>query len=154
MKRIIAFVLMLSTFGCSPEGFYKAIEDTKGGTWAEKDLLSFPFEIKDTNQRFDLYFYVRNASQYPFSNLYVKQELTLPDGTKSTDVRYNLQLFDETTGKPFGSGLGDLWDHKILIAKDIQFKQIGKHIIKLKQEMRQDPLPYLLAMGVILEPKK
>ena len=69
-------------------------------------------------------------------------------------VRNSINLFDATTGEPFGNGLGDLWDHKILIANDIQFDKVGKYTIKLRQYMRQDPLPYLMSVGISLEKTK
>ena len=58
---------------------------------------------------------------------------------------------DEKTGKPMGDGLGDLFDHKIIALKNYRFPRAGKYTFKVRQYMRQDPLPAILSMGVSVE---
>ena len=58
---------------------------------------------------------------------------------------------DEKTGKPMGDGLGDLFDHKIIALKNYRFSRAGKYTFKVRQYMRQDPLPAILSMGVSVE---
>ena len=60
-------------------------------------------------------------------------------------------LFDQKTGKPLGDGLGDIYDHKVISSRSFMFPTKGKYTIKLKQYMRQDPLPYIMSMGVSVE---
>ena len=150
MKKIISIVLIVLA-GCQSDGFYKAIEDIKDGNWYEKNEPTFIFEIKDKTEHFNLYYYIRNATQYQYSNIYISRYMTGPEKENYPMVRNSVNLFDATTGEPFGDGLGDLWDHKVLIAKDIQFNKVGKYTIKLRQYMRQDPLPYLMSVGISLE---
>ncbi len=155
ISRLLSlFMLVLTTLACQSDGFYKAIEDIKDGVWFEKNELSFVVDIKDKTERFDLYYYVRNATQYPYSNLYISRKLIGPEKEQSPIIRNNIILFDANTGEPLGDGLGDIWDHKILIAKGIGFDKIGKHTFRLRQEMRQDSLPSILSIGISLEKVK
>jgi gliding motility-associated lipoprotein GldH len=77
-----------------------------------------------------------------------------PEKEQSAIIRNNITLFDANTGEPLGDGLGDIWDHKVLIAKGISFDKIGKYTFKLRQEMRQDSLPSILSVGISLEKVK
>jgi gliding motility-associated lipoprotein GldH len=152
MKKYSSFFfLLLLTLACQSDGFYKAIEDIKDGVWFEKNEVAFVVDIKDKTDRFDLYYYVRNATQYPYSNLYISRKVIGPDKEQSAIIRNNITLFDANTGEPLGDGLGDIWDHKVLIAKGIGFDKIGRYTFKLRQEMRQDSLPSILSVGISLE---
>jgi gliding motility-associated lipoprotein GldH len=150
--RYVVIFCFFATFGCKTDGFYKGIEDLKDGVWPEKYEAKFQFDITDTLKTYDLYYHIRNTPSYPYYNLYISRELQYPDGSKEVAIKNELILFDEKTGLPLGNGLGDLWDHKIKIANKVRFKKLGKHTVTLKQFMRQDPLPFVLSVGLSLEP--
>ncbi len=58
---------------------------------------------------------------------------------------------DPKTGKPNGSGLGDLFDHKFLIKRNYRFPKPGKYTMQIRQYMRQDPLLNILSVGITVE---
>ena len=60
-------------------------------------------------------------------------------------------FFDPKTGEPFGSGLGDLFDHKIPLEENFQFQNSGEYTIELQQFMRMDTLPFVLSVGARVE---
>jgi gliding motility-associated lipoprotein GldH len=62
-----------------------------------------------------------------------------------------LTLLDPKTGKPLGKGLGDIFDHQIVALPNYRFQKSGTYTIKLKQYMRQDPLPDVMSVGVRVE---
>ena len=82
-------------------------------------------------------------SIYPFE----KHPFKVIDDEKMDE----LILADEKTGKPIGSGLGDIFDHKILILKGYKFPKKGTYQIKIQQFMRQNPLPDVLSFGLAIE---
>ena len=152
-KSTYLFLYLLTTilFSFDSNSVFKDHEDIEDGQWYLKKEPSFTFEIKDTTQAYNIYYLVRNSIAYPYYNLYVKRFL-INDKKKIVNEALNeLILMDEKTGKPMGDGLGDLFDHKIIALKNYRFPRAGKYTFKIRQYMRQDPLPAILSMGVSVE---
>jgi gliding motility-associated lipoprotein GldH len=152
MKIFSLFILSLLLIACHPEGFYKEHQDFDDGVWNVKNEPTFSFEIADTTQAYNVYYLPRNAIQYQYNNLYVKHFLLDSKNRVVAEALNELVLMDEKTGKPLGDGLGDLFDHKILMLKNYHFSNQGKYTIKLRQYMRQDDLLGILSMGISVEP--
>ncbi|MCP1385907.1 gliding motility lipoprotein GldH [Runella salmonicolor] len=148
---LLLFSLFLLAGSCDSNSVYKDHEDIEDGKWYVKNEPAFTFEITDTTQTYNVYYLVRNSIAYPYYNLYVKRFL-LNDKNKIVNEALNeLILMDEKSGKPLGDGLGDLFDHKVLALKSYRFPRKGKYTFKIRQYMRQDPLPEILSMGVSVE---
>ncbi|GAB3178477.1 gliding motility lipoprotein GldH [Telluribacter humicola] len=138
--------------GCNdPNTVYKAYEDIEDGLWYVKNTPTFKIEITDTTQAYNLYYLVRNSLQYPYYNLYLTRKITGPDGQIVAARLEELYLSNETTGKPYGSGLGDLFDHKIPFLQNYHFPKSGTYTLTIEQSMRQNPLPFVLGVGVSVE---
>jgi gliding motility-associated lipoprotein GldH len=150
---ILLFGLFIGLSACDTNAVYKSIEDLDDGKWFIKTVPTFDFEIKDFNASYNIYYYVRNSRDYPYYNLYLTHYLTDTKGKKLSVVLDQVDLFDPKTGKPLGSGLGDIYDHKILVMKNYHFPANGKYKMQLKQYMRQDPLPNILSIGIAIEKK-
>jgi gliding motility-associated lipoprotein GldH len=136
---------------CDEKTVYNQNKDFKDAKWLIKDECKFEIEIEDPNQTYKLYYNVRNNLTYAYYNLYITRYLFDENGKKLDENLDELMLADEKTGKPLGTGLGDIFDHKILIKKEMKFPKKGKYVIKIKQFMRQDPLPDILSFGVAIE---
>ncbi|QRR04252.1 gliding motility lipoprotein GldH [Dyadobacter sandarakinus] len=143
--------LALLTFSCDKNVVYKAHEDVEDGLWYIRNKPSFKVEITDTLARYNLYYLVRNTLQYPYYNLYLTRNFTGPDQKPISKTLEEVYLSNEVTGKPFGHGLGDLFDHKIPFLKNYQFKRSGTYTIELSQSMRQNPLPFIMSVGISVE---
>jgi len=151
ITNILLFVFVASLLSCDSDAIFKDHEDIEDGMWYVKNEPSFTFEITDASQPYNVYYLVRNSIAYPYYNLYVKRFL-LNDKNKVVNEALNeLILMDERTGKPLGDGLGDLFDHKIVALKNYRFPKAGKYTFKVRQYMRQDPLPAIMSMGVSVE---
>lgn len=150
--RISLVILTAFTFvACDQNVVYKAHEDIDDGLWYIKNTPTFKVEITDTTQSYNLYYLVRNTLQYPYYNLYIHRNVTDPAGKKLSSQLEEVYLSNQTTGKPFGNGLGDLFDHKIPFAKNYKFPKSGTYTYTLTQNMRQDPLPYVISVGICVE---
>lgn len=148
---LLFYLLTTFLFSCDSNSVFKDHEDIEDGQWYLKNEPSFTFEITDTTKTYNIYYLVRNSIAYPYYNLYVKRFL-INDKKKIVNEALNeLILMDEKTGKPMGDGLGDLFDHKIIALKNYRFPHTGKYTFKVRQYMRQDPLPAILSMGVSIE---
>ncbi|QDA60896.1 gliding motility lipoprotein GldH [Hymenobacter jejuensis] len=147
--RALPFLgLLLMLASCDPNQIYEKNTDFKDFTWAVQEKPAFEFEIKDTTQRYNVYFNIRNASAYGYYNLYVKHTLSDPNGKRVSQLLHQMVLMDPQTGEPRGSGTGDIFDHQFLALPNQRFHVAGTYKLVLEQYMRQDQLPGIMAAGV------
>ncbi|WKN30963.1 gliding motility lipoprotein GldH [Porifericola rhodea] len=148
---IFVFSCLLSLAACDDQRVYEENYDFADKVWHVDSVPSFRFEISEPNQQYNIYWNVRNASNYPFRNLYVTYFLEDTLGrTISTDL-HNMLLFDPKTGKPYGSGMGDIFSHQIMALPEFEFDSAGTYQIRLEQFMRTDSLKEVLSIGVRVE---
>ncbi|WP_128547446.1 gliding motility lipoprotein GldH [Larkinella soli] len=144
-------ILWLMLSGCDENAVYKGIEDIEDGTWYVNRAPEFTFQIKDTTATYSIHYIVRNSISYPYFNLYIRRYL-LDDAGKTLDSRLDeLTLLDPKSGKPYGDGLGDLFDHRINMVKNYRFAHAGTYTVRLRQYMRQNPLPEIYSVGITVE---
>ena len=136
---------------CDEKAIYKGIDDIKDGRWYIKNAPEFTFEIEDTTVTYSVYYNIRNSLSYPYYNLYIRRYLLDSSGKVLESKQDELTLLDPKTGKPLGYGLGDLFDHRISMMKKYRFAKSGKYTIRLRQYMRQNPLPEVYGVGVTVE---
>ncbi|SKC15843.1 gliding motility lipoprotein GldH [Dyadobacter psychrophilus] len=145
------FAICLTMFGCDENVVYKAHEDIDDGLWYIKNKPTFKVEITDTTATYNMYYLLRNTLQYPYYNLYLTKNFIGPDQKVISNTLEEVFLSNETTGKPYGHGLGDLFDHKIPFLKNYKFPRSGTYTFILTQSMRQNPLPFVMSVGVSVE---
>jgi len=148
---LLIIVTLLS--GCGNDArVYEQYTDFNDRYWLAQDKPQFEFLIVDTNISYTLYADVRNTVSYPWSRFFMNY--TLQDST-GKELQKNLLsefLFDAKTGKPFGkSGLGDIYDHEVVLLKDFRFTSPGKYKMQFEQQMRTDTLHGMLAIGFRVE---
>lgn len=150
-KRLIAivfFFLMIALYACDKNRVYEKNIDIQDYNWRIEDVKEFSFAIKDTTQSYNIYFNVRNALSYEYYNLYMREVLIGPDGSKLHSKLHEMYLMDKKTGEPLGNGAGDIFDHTILAVKNQRFSKTGIYQIRLTQYMRKNPLPGIMAVGI------
>ncbi|WP_159468623.1 gliding motility lipoprotein GldH [Dyadobacter sp. 3J3] len=145
----LCFTILLTS--CDKNVVYKAYEDIDDGQWFIKNTPSFKVEIKDSMQLYNVFYLVRNTLQYPYYNLYLTRKITGPDNTLMSTTLQEVFISNEITGKPFGKGLGDLFDHKIPFLTNYKFPRSGTYTFTLSQSMRQNPLPFVMGIGISVE---
>lgn len=119
--------------------------------WNYDFKIPFEVEITDTAVLYNVYASIRHTDAYPFRNLWLIIHTTLPSGEQK-EKRVELQLADEA-GRYFGEGMGDIWDYQVKIQDNATFPQIGKYKFEFEQNMRQNPLPMVMSMGLKIEKK-
>jgi gliding motility-associated lipoprotein GldH len=145
-------VLMILVTGCEDNRIYEQYIDFEEGYWLVDNKPEFEFVIDDTNVRYTLYGNVRNAVSYPWSRLFMTYYLQDSIGNQIHKSLISDYLFESKSGEPLGtSGLGDIYDHRLMLLKDYQFKNAGKYKIKFEQFMRTDTLQGVLAVGLRIE---
>jgi len=144
-------IALLALDSCDDSQVYENNVDFDRKVWAADSLPVFQFQIDNPDQPYNIYWNVRNTVSYPFQNLYLTYYLEDTVGNTITEDLYQVDLFEPRTGKPFGSGLGDIFSHQILALPNYQFDSAGMYQIRLEQYMRRDSLPEILSVGVRIE---
>lgn len=151
--HIIAFFLFGSlVMSCDNNRLFEVNNTFENKYWESDSIQIFEFEIEEKSIAYNIFFNIRNSSEFPYNNIYVKYSIedTLNNIVKQELVNY--KLFDIKTGKPLGqSGIGDLFDHQFLLLDSYSFEHSGKYIFKAQQYMRIDTLSGVLAVGLRVE---
>ena len=150
LYALIVTALLLSA--CGDARVYEEYHDFEEPYWLVSETPEFEFEIRQPADKYDLYCNIRNSISYPYARLFVTYYLQDSSGNVLQKDLINQFLFDEKSGKPFGtSGLGDLYDHQFLLLKGYEFKYQGKYKMKFEQFMRTDTLQGVMAVGLKIE---
>jgi gliding motility-associated lipoprotein GldH len=148
-KYISLLTLVLGLVSCDSKRIYEENYTINNQVWNNKNIMVYGVDITDTIQPCNVYINVRNASDYPFSNLFLFLETRYPNGAFSKDTLEC--VLADASGKWLGSGSGDIWDNQILFKKNVVFKQKGKYYFNLEQAMRLQNLPQILDIGLRVE---
>ncbi len=145
----VLFILAVGVWACDPGAVHKDLAKFDDYKWAADDIKKFEFEIKDNTEVYQLNYLLRNAINYPFYNIYLKTWLRDSTGQDLKSGMEEVILFDEKTGKPFGDGLGDLFDPRVTASqyRGLKFPYAGKYTFEMQQNMRPDPLVGILSIG-------
>jgi gliding motility-associated lipoprotein GldH len=151
---ILAFCSALMA-GCLPSPYYQKQYSIPQNAWKSQFQPSFKFEVSDTAARYDLSFLVRHTEAYAYSNIWIFVYLKQPGADSFQRTRIEIPLA-EPSGKWMGRGMGEIWEQSMPIAADdnaMVFNKKGTYEIKLEQNMRIDPLPEVLQVGLRVEKK-
>lgn len=149
--KISVVVFLLALISCDEKRVFEKNNDFSGKVWYIDSLQVFKFKVEEIDKPYNLLVNVRNSENYPYYNLFIRYYLQDSSGQEIKSQQTELILMEPNTGKPLGDGLGDIFSHKFEILKNFSFPKKGTYIFKLKQYMRQDPLPEIYSIGFRLE---
>ncbi len=144
--------LLLSLAGCINQdklAVYQKSLPIPNYKWDYSFTPSFSFQIEDTSARYDLYITIRHTNQYAYSNLWVRVHSAF-EGERPTKKRVELPLA-APSGEWLGSGMDDIYEHRIPIQQNVRFDKAGTYHFSLEQNMRVNPLPQVMAIGLRVE---
>ena len=147
---IIAFAVFVSR--CGNTKILDQKVDFPDQKWYLDSTCTFSATIDDTSSAYNIDYTVRNTLNFGSYNLFVKIILTDPGNTVVRSDLQELTLMDPNTGYPFGSGMGDIYDHQITAYSKLKFKQKGTYQIRLIHYMRSDPVTELVSLGLRISP--
>jgi gliding motility-associated lipoprotein GldH len=153
VKRLALFCLVLSALcSCDSNRVYENNVEFDDRTWKVIEEPRFEFTVPNANDRYNVYYNVRNSLDFPYARIFVTWHLYDSTGKEITRKLVFNELFDGKTGRPLGeSALGDLYDHRFPILENYSFSNTGKYSLKLDQFNRQDTLQGVIAVGVRVE---
>lgn len=157
MKHFLTLLwglLVLCIASCDDQRVYESNVELPQKMWLSDSVVHFQFKVESSKTRYNLYYNIRNTLSYPFQNLYIRYSLQDDQGNLVQKDLVNQVLFDPKTGRPFGSGLGDIFDHQFLLIDDYKFERAGVYDFSIQHYMRPDTLTEVMAVGVRLEKAK
>ena len=144
----IALVCALAT-ACSDDVVYREYHSFRDNEWHASEKAVFDVEVKDTVSLNNISLMVRHADSYPYNNIFLFVATKYPDGRTLTDTME--VVLSGSKGEWLGSGLGDIFDFKVPVKKNVRFPLGGKYTFTFEQAMRVDPLPLIMDFGFEIE---
>ncbi len=143
-----SLVIVIFLSACGENTVYQNNMDLPNKKWASEQNILFDFEIEDTLSDYNIAYTLRNGLDYPYYNLYLKYELKDSSGGSISTGLQELILMNKKSGKPYGSGFGDKYDHQFISLRNYKFPYEGKYYFNIMHYMRVDSLPELYSVGL------
>ncbi|HTA28356.1 MAG TPA: gliding motility lipoprotein GldH [Bacteroidia bacterium] len=150
-QRNLLFSLLISITisSCTKDVVYRNCTTIPNDIWDMNKPLTFDVPVSDTINKYNIFVTVRNADNYDFSNLYLFIDINSPMKVVERDTMEC--ILADANGKWLGSGLGDIWDNKILFKRNVKFRKPGIYEFIITQAMRVDSLPMIMDAGLSIE---
>lgn len=131
---------------------YEKNIEIPGHSWTYDYKPTFEVDIQpaDTAFLYRVSVNVRHEDAYPFNNMWINLTTKLEGSKDSVSSRVNLPLAD-AMGKWSGSGVDDIFEHRVQILDNAVFDKPGKYKFTFEQKMRQNPLPHVMNVGLRIE---
>ncbi|HEY0610374.1 MAG TPA: gliding motility lipoprotein GldH [Chitinophaga sp.] len=156
MNRLGAVIIAgcLAMASCLPTKMdaYEKNQEIPGHQWTYqyKPVFEVTVNPEDTAYLYNIYVNVRHTDAYPYSNIWVLVNTQTPGDTTQQPRRVELPLAD-ASGKWLGRGLDDIYEHRIPIQEKAILNKPGTYRFIFEQNMRQNPLPYVMNVGLRIE---
>lgn len=145
LAGLISILVSCNTGGINEQ--HVAIPDH---AWKSSYSPSFSFTVTDTVSPYRVFIVLRHTDAYRYKNLWVKIGAQVPGNSLVTDSR-NLILATDDKGW-LGEGMDDIFEHRILLNQQpAYFRKKGTYTYTLQHLMREDPLEYIMNVGVRIE---
>jgi len=142
---LLSIVLFSVFSSCSNGLVFEQSQEIPDAIWDMNQPVNFEFDINDTVSLHNFYVTLRNQEKYSFSNIFLFVSLEFPNGKLNIDT-LNCPLAD-VEGKWYGSGLGDLYDNRIIFKERRKFPMMGHYRVSIQQAMRVDKLEGIADVG-------
>jgi len=152
MLGFICLVLFAGS-GCRPSPQFQDHFAIPGGAWNHDYQPKFKFQIDDTAAAYQLSLLIRHTDAYPFSNIWINMDTQSPNDTTWGKMRIEIPLA-APSGQWLGRGAGEIYEQRVAItslSKPAHFSKKGIYTIRLSHDMRRNPLPEILTIGLQLE---
>ena len=152
---LAAYCSQLVAVSCTTIDLYEKSVAIPGHSWKSSFKPSFTFTIKDTSVPYRMFFIIRHDDKYNYNNIYINLTTKQPASDSTQTIRFSLALAKNETSWD-ATGMDDIYEHRISLTpsdENIYFKKSGDYTFTIEQIMREDPLKYVLNVGLRIEKK-
>lgn len=149
----VIILLMVVFAGCTSLDTFEKNVSLPGHEWKSSFKPEIAFNISDTTSRYNIYIVIRHTDAYRYNNIWLNVYLQFP-GDTIRKQQLDLRLATDDRGW-LGSGMDDIFEHRVLITREPQYlRTTGTYRFRLEHIMREDPLQYMMNIGVRVEKEK
>lgn len=151
MKNFL-FIALVSVFfvSCGKIDLYEKQAQIPAQQWFYNYVPEFTFHIDDTSSLYNVYIVLRHTDLYNYNNIWLNIGSKTP-GDSMHFQKVNLTLASDAKGWE-GRGTGDIFEvRKNISPGPVSFKRSGDYTFSIAQIMRENPLRYILNVGIRLE---
>jgi len=136
---------------CNTNVVYSHYQHVPNKVWGKSDALIFNFTINDNTVPYRLSVQLRNSYLYPYQSIWLLVDEQQPNNTSIKDtIEYWLA---DKPGKLKGKGIA-LFQNRFLLRDNYHFPDTGAYQISIKHGLRDDRLPGIEDVGVLIEEYK
>jgi len=155
LKRL-PFVLFICYFisSCSTIDIYEKTVAVPGHQWAGSFKPEFQFEIKDNTVPYNVFFVIRHTEKYNYNNIFIN--LSSKQAGTDSFITQRLDVTLATNEKGWlGTGMDDIYEQRMKLSPEAGtfFPKPGTYTFTLEQIMREQPLEYVMNVGIRIEKK-
>ena len=149
--RLLFVLFFYSVISCNTSiGTFEKNITIPDHSWKSSFKPEISFEIEDTSVRYNLYVVIRHLDAYRYNNIWLNVQMQFPGDTVRSQS-LDLRLATDDRGW-LGSGMDDVFEHRVLITKEPQYlRRKGTYRFRLEHIMREDPLDYVMNIGIRVE---
>ena len=154
MKNFL-FIALISVFfvSCGKIDLYEKQAQIPEQQWFYNYVPGFTFHIEDTSSLYNVYIVLRHTDLYNYNNIWLNIGSKTP-GDSMHFQKINLILASDAKGWE-GRGTSDIFEvRKNISPGPVSFKRSGDYTFSIAQIMRENPLRYILNVGIRLEKVK
>ncbi len=152
MKKnfLLLLAMSLSLATCQPENrvYIEHQELSPDFEWLQKDKRTFKVPVKSTLD-YNLSLSFRYTTGYQYEVGRVKVTETSPSGVVQV-YEYDLKV-REANGDYIGNPGLDIWDSEHVVAANKKYEETGTYTYILEHNMPQDPMTFVMEIGVVLD---
>jgi len=144
---VLACLCCLSVSCTKSKDYYEEYRQLPGESWDMDKPLTFAFDITDTAIPYRLNLNFRYTDAFPWQDIFLFLQSTLPDGSLSRDTLH-CPLF-EPDGRPMGNG------HRVkeleVAYSLLRFPMPGHYTLHFSQGMRAKKVNGIISFGISLK---
>jgi len=150
VKKVFGLICLTVTLaGCGTLDVYEKTTPFPNHEWKTSNKPSFTFTIEDTVSAYHIFVILRHEDAYHYNNIWMNITTQAP-GDSARIQQVNITLADNKKGW-LGTGMDDVFDHRARITRlPIKLKK-GNYTFTLQQNMREEPLQFMLNAGIRVE---
>jgi len=138
--------------GCGTMDVYEKTASFPDHEWKATNKPSFTFAIEDTVSTYLIFIILRHEDAYHYNNIWMNVTTQAPHDTLRAQP-VNITLADNKKGW-LGTGMDDVFDHRARITRlPVKLKK-GNYTFTLQQNMREEPLQFVMNAGIRVEKVK
>ncbi|MEO5908324.1 MAG: gliding motility lipoprotein GldH [Ginsengibacter sp.] len=154
MKKFLFISFLTVIFAsCIKTDLYEKQAVIPSQQWFYTYVPEFTFHISDTTSLYNIYVVLRHTDLYKYNNIWLRIGLK----SSSDSMKFqNLNLVLATDSKGWeGTGMDDIYEaRKNISSGPFSFKTSGDYTFSVAQIMRENPLYYVLNIGIRIEKVK